>query len=929
MQLIGRRAECSMLDRLVDAVCAGQSRALVLSGDAGVGKTALLQHVVSQAANCQVVQTAGVESEMELAFAGLHQLCVPLLAGLDDLPEPQAEALRIVFGMGSGPAPDRFLVGLATLGLLTQAAEQRPLVCVIDDEQWLDRASAQVLGFVARRLAAESVGLVFAARVPSSDVAGLSELPVVGLGAVDARALLDTELSAPLDDWVCDQLVAETDGNPLALLEWPRALTTQQWAGGFGLPSAVRLPGGVAEGFRARLQVLPEPTRRLLLIAAADPLGDAGLVWRAAARLGIDVEAAEPAVEGGLVEFGTRVLFRHPLVRSVVYTSASVWERQQVHGALAQVTDALHDPDRRAWHGAHAAAGPDEQVAAELEGSAGRAQARGGLAAAAAFLERATALTLDPEKRAARALRAASAQVQAGGFEAARDLLSIAQAQAPSDFQQARIEMIEAELAFATTRGGDAPDLLLKAAKRLNSIDADLARATCLQALTAALFSGAITRGDVGQLAEAAAAAPPPTGTPTATDLLLDGIAAHYTHGYAAGAQILRTAFDQFGTGASPENELRGLALAIMLAGQYLWDFPFLELLTDRYLELARSLGALSELPPALSLKVFCHMFAGELNAGEALSQELQAVTEATGANFGPHAALVVAAMRGRPDQVTSLIDAARSDLKQRGEGYGMTTAYLTSAMANNGVGNYQAALRSASGLESLNIAIPASSSAEFPGDRRRSSWLLARLSLVAFLTVEVVEAAARCGRADIAADALAELAQVTSVSGTDWARGVEARCRALVTEDSSAEGLYRESIERLGRTRLRPDLARAHLLYGEWLRRERRRSDARTELRCAHDMFEQMGMAGFAGRAHRELEATGETVRKRTIAQDRQLLTAQEAQIARMARDGHSNPEIGARLFISTRTVEYHLQKVFTKLDVQSRKQLDRVLSD
>jgi DNA-binding CsgD family transcriptional regulator len=929
MKLVGRRAECAMLHRLVESVCAGQSRALVLCGDPGVGKTALLQHLVNHATGCQVVQIAGVESEMELAFAGLHQLCVPLLAGLEDLPGPQAEALRIVFAMSSGPVPDRFLVGLATLGLLAQTAEQRPLVCVVDDEQWLDRASAQVLGFVARRLVAESVGLVFAARVPTADVAGLSQLPVEGLGAADARALLDAELSAPLDDWVRDQLIAETGGNALALLEWPRALTTQQWAGGFGLPGAVRLPGGVEGSFRRRLQALPEPSRRLLLIAAADPLSDAGLVWRAAAQLGIDAEAAGPAVEDGLVEFGIRVLFRHPLVRSVVYTSASVGDRRQVHDALAQVTDTQQDPDRHAWHRAHAAAGPDEDVAAELEGSAGRARARGGLAAAAAFLQRATELTLDPDKRVERALGAASAQVQAGGFDAAKDLLSIAEAQAPSDFQQARIEMIEAELAFATTRGRDAPDLLLKAAKRLKSIDADLARSTYLQALTAALFSGAITRGDVGQLAEAAAAAPPPTGTPSATDLLLDGIAAHYTQGYAAGAQILRTAFDQFGTGMSPENELRGLALAIMLAGQHLWDFPHLELLSDRYLELARGLGALSELPPALTLKVFCLMFAGELNAGAALSQELQAVTEATGANFGPHAALIVAAMRGRPDQVTSLIDAARSDLNQRGEGYGMTTAYLASALANNGAGNYQAALHSASGLEALNIQTPASSSADFPRDHRQSSWLLARLSMVAFLTVEVVEAAARCGRRDIAADALGELAEVTTGSGTDWGCGVEARCRALVTEDATAEDLYRESIERLGRTRLRPDLARAHLLYGEWLRRERRRSDARIELRCALDMFEEMGMEGFAQRAHRELEATGETARKRTIDTNPQLLTAQEAQIARMARDGHSNPEIGSRLFISTRTVEYHLQKVFTKLDVQSRKQLDRVLSD
>jgi DNA-binding CsgD family transcriptional regulator len=733
----------------------------------------------------------------------------------------------------------------------------------------------------------------------------------------------------PLDDWVRDQLVAETRGNPLALLEWPRALTTQQWAGGFGLPAAVRLPGGVTEGFRRRLDVLPEDTRRLLLIAAADPLGDAGLVWRAAEWLGIDAEAAAPAVEDGLVEFGTRVLFRHPLVRSVVYTSASLQERRLVHGALAWVTDVTRDPDRHAWHGAHAAAGPDEDVAAELEGSAGRAQARGGLAAAAAFFERATALTLDPEKRAERALSAASAQVQAGGFEAARDLLSIAEAQAPNDFQQARIELIQAELAFATTRGGDASQLLLKAAQRLESIDAGMARTTYLQAVTAAVFNDQVTRGDVGQLAQAVAAAPRPVGTPSAADLLLEAIAAHNRQGYAAGAAILRTAMDLFATQRSRDNELRGRWLCSLLACWHLWDYQRWQLHSESYLELVRASGALSELPMALTSEVYRLAYFGELSAAAAVNQELQAVMEATTGSFAPYAALYVAAMRGRPGEVTDLIDAARSDLIQRGESFGITTASFTSALANNGVGNYQAALRSASEWELFGVLTSTSSEPASPTGDRPSSSLLDRLSVGTYWTVEVVEAAARCGRADIAAAAVQMLAEVTSASGTDWACGVEARCRALISEGPLAEELYRESIARLARTALRPDSARAHLLYGEWLRRERRRSEARAELRLAHDMFVEMGMEGFAGRAHRELEATGETARKRTVATDPELLTAQETQIARMARDGHSNPEIGARLFISTRTVEYHLQKVFTKLNVQSRRQLDRVLSD
>jgi DNA-binding CsgD family transcriptional regulator len=660
--------------------------------------------------------------------------------------------------------------------------------------------------------------------------------------------------------------------------------------------------------------MLPDPTRRLLLIAAADPLGDAGLVWRAAAQLGVDAEAAEPAIDDGLVELGTRVLFRHPLGRSVVYTSALLHDRRLVHDALAQVTDAQHDPDRHAWHRAHAAAGPDDAVAAELEGSAGRAQARGGLAAAAAFLERAAMLTLDPEKRAERALSAASIQVQAAAFDAARDLLSLAKAQALNDFQQARIELIEAQLAFAIDRRGDAPHLLLKAAQRLESIDAGLARSTYLQAMVAVFFGDDATRRAVGfQVAQAAAAAPRPAGTPSATDLLLDGFAALYTQGYAAGAPILRTALDQFAAAMSPEIELHGLFLPSMLAAQHLWDHDRWQLLSDRHLEHARSLGAFSELPMALSSKVLCLGFAGELSAAAALSQEVQAAVQATGSSLGTYGALLVAGMRGRPGEVSDLIDDVSSDPDRR-DWFEITMADLSSAMANNAVGNYQEVMAAA--VRSAN--------------QRQSSSSPARLSVRgAWLALEVVEAAVRCGQTELAADVVDRLALVTSGSGTDWALGVEARCRALLSEGQAAEDLFGESIERLGRTRLRPDLARAHLLYGEWLRRGRRPTDARTELRVAYDMFEEMGMEGFAGRAHRELEATGETRRKRTVATDPQMLTAQEAQIARMARDGHSNHEIAARLFISTRTVEYHLQKVFTKLNIQSRRQLDRVLAD
>jgi DNA-binding CsgD family transcriptional regulator len=906
MELIDRHAECGVLGRLIEAVRGGQSRALVVCGEAGVGKTALLEYLAGQASGCRVARIAGVQSEMELPFAGLHQLCAPLLDGLQRLPVPQRDALEIALGMSSGPAPDRFLVGLAVLSLLSEVAEQQPLVCVVDDEQWLDRASAQVLGFAARRLGAESVGLVFAARVPSSDLAGLPVLVVEGLGDTDARALLDAALTGPLDPRVRDRMLAEARGNPLALLEWPRGLTPQQLAGGFGIPSALRLSGGVEENFRRRVEVLPEPTRRLLLVAAAEPLGDPALVWAAAARLGIGAQAAAPATEAGLVEFGMRVRFRHPLVRSAVYGSALPRERQQVHAALAAVTDPQNDPDRHAWHRADAAAGPDEDVAQELERSAGRAQARGGIAAAGAFLERATALTLDPARRTERALAAASANVRAGAFDAARELLSIAERGPLSDFEQARIDLIEAELALLTNRGSEAPPLLLKAARRLNPIDAELSRATYLQALTSGYYAGRLALGGgVLEVARAAAAAPPPPHPPRAPDLLLDGLVAHYTKGYQAGLPTLRNALHVFGTDMSMDEALR-LHWVAGIVARYLWDDHSWDVLSDRHVRLARSVGALSELPVALNSRAVMLLFAGELGAAAALIQQLRLVLAATG-NRVPYSALGLAAFAGRQAEAATLIDAITRDVSLRGEGVGITIIEWASAVLNNGIGDYQAAVEAA----------------------QRSTEYLGQMITAPWSAVELIEAAARSGRAEMAADALTQLAAATSASGTDWALGIEARSRALLSDGDVAERWYHEAIQRLGHTRMRADLARAHLLCGEWLRRQRRRVDARAQLRIAHDMLEAMGMEAFAERARRELNATGETVRKRTIAPRDEQLTAQEAQIARMARDGLSNPDIAARMFISARTVQYHLRKVFTKLGIESRTQLDRVLLD
>jgi DNA-binding CsgD family transcriptional regulator len=907
MKLVDRHSECAILDWVVEAVRAGESRALILSGEAGVGKTALLEYLHGRASACQVVRVAGVQSEMELAFAALHQLCSPMLGSLPGLPLPQRDALRTALGMSPGPAPDRFLVGLAVLSLLSVAAEQQPLLCLVDDEQWLDRTSAQVLGFVARRLGAESVGLAFAARVPSSDLAGLPELKVEGLREVDAQALLDAELTGPLDTGVRDQILLETHGNPLALLELLRGLTPQQLAGGFGLPGTIELSGGIDESFRRRVDALPDQTRLLLLIAAAEPVGDPALVWRAAPRLGIGPEAAGPAVEAGLIEFGTRVRFRHPIVRSVVYGSASPRQRQEVHAALTQVTDREHDADRHAWHRAQAAPGPDEDVAAELERSASRAQARGGLAAAAAFLERATMLTLDSARRTERALGAAAAHLQAGALDAVRQLLSIAEAGAITDLQQARIDLIAADLAFVTNRGSEAPSLLLKAAKQLEPIDPELSRATYLQAFSAAMLTGRLALGGgVLEVARAAAAAPPPRHATRAPDLLLEGLAAHFDGGYEAGLPILRRALDVFGIGMSIDEQLRCHWVAGLVAA-HLWDHDRWHLLADRHVQLARGVGALSELPLALSMRAFTLLLAGDLTGAASLVAEHQVAMDATGSHLAPYPELGLAALRGRQAEAAALIDATIREVSLRGEGIGIAVAEWANAVLNNGLCNYEEAMQAAQRATA------------YPVEMVTPSWA----------TAELVEAAVRSGHHDVAADALHRLAERTTPSGTDWARGVEARSRALLSDGDAAERLYLVSIESLGNTRVRTELARAHLLYGEWLRRERRRIDARAQLRIAHDMLEAMGMEAFAERARRELQATGETARKRTVATHDQELTAQESQIARMARDGLSNPDIAARLFISARTVEYHLRKVFTKLGVSSRSQLDRVLPD
>jgi DNA-binding CsgD family transcriptional regulator len=905
--LTGRGRERDVLDRLIAAVGAGESRALVLRGEPGVGKTALLEYMVEEAPEFRVVRAAGVQSEMELAYSGLHQLLASMLDRLEALPPPQSEALRTVFGLASGRPADRFFLGLAVLTLLSDVAEEQPLLCVVDDEQWLDRASADVLAFVARRLDRESVGLVFAARAASDQLAGLPELVVEGLSEADAYALLDSILTAPLDVRVREQIVGETRGIPLAMLEVLRDLTPAELAGGFGFAGGVR--GSIEETFRRRIDALPSDSRRLLQLAAADPIGDPLLVWRAAERLGISTDAATPPAQAGLLEFGARVRFRHPLVRSAAYWSASLQERHKAHCALAEVTDPEIDPDRHAWHRAHAAAGPDEDVADELDRSAARAQARGGLAAAAAFLERSAELTLEPARRAERLLAAVRAKRDAGDFEAALGLLLTLETEQLDSYSTAEAEHLRGQIALEQQRGSDAARLLLSAANRLAPLDAALARDAHLEALVAALWAGDLDRpGGVLAAAEAARAGPAAPEPPRTVDVVLDALATRLTEGYEAAAPLLTRALELLLAQDMGSDEVgRSLWLAASRSttaiATELWDSDAVHTLATRQVEVAREAGALVQLRLALNFLGGTLVHSGQLARAQLLFDEDRLVAEATGNQPVLYNDVLIAVWRGQEAKATELLEATRREASARGMGRFVSSLTYLESVLNNALGRYEAARDAAW--------------QEFERDD---------LGFRPLIVPELAEAASRTGDAALLNTAVDWVTERARVTPTEWACGIEARVRALASDRGAAEALYREALERLGRTRLRIGLARTHLLYGEWLRREHRRIDAREQLHTAHEMFSTMGLEAFADRARRELLATGENVRKRRV-ETRGDLTAQEAQIARLAHDGLTNPEIGAHLFISPRTVQYHLRKVFLKLGISSRAELDRVL--
>jgi DNA-binding CsgD family transcriptional regulator len=906
--LVGRRGECEFLSGLIAGARGGQSQAVVVRGEAGIGKSALLDCLESSATGCRVTRSAGAEAEIELAYAGLHQLCGPFLDRVDRLPDPQRIALSTAFGLIAGEAPDRFLVGLAVLDLLADRAEERPLICLIDDAQWLDRASLQTVAFVARRLLAERIVMAIAIREPSDerDLMGLPELTVNGLSEADAGRLLDSVLKGPLDPRVRDRIVAETRGNPLALLELPRAWTTAELADGFERQDP--LISRIEEGFRRRLSMLPEDTRCLLVAAAAEPLGDATLLWRAAAVLGLDPNAGDAAQAAGLIQFGARVRFRHPLVRAAAYRSASTQMRQEVHRALAEVTDSGVDPDRLAWHRAHATQSQDEQIAADLERSADRAQSRGGPLAAAALLERAARLTPDPARRAERELAAAWRKRGGGALDAALTLLAAIDAGPADALRAAKVKHLRGQIALDQRRAIDAVDILVDAAQQLGPLDGDVARETFLEALGAALLSSP-TDETATAVAVAARAAGPVDGEPRVTDLILDGLAARLVDGHAASAPALTRALAKV-QGIDHRDQdvdrmlwLGGNPFTGYLATE-LWDFDAGRTLAQVQVQRARDTGALVQLQFAVNVLAVNEMLTGRLAESAALVEEDRMVAAITGNPPVGYAATLLAAIRGS-DAAPRLIATARDEALALGEGRSANFAGYATALLNNGLGRHDIALRAAREVFDRDVV---------------AGYQIMAVS-------ELAEAASRTGDTELGLACVQRMSERARATPTSWALGIEARLRAMLGGDA-AEALFRESMQHLDRAGMLLESARSRLLCGEWLRRTGQRNNAREHLRAAYDALAAMGVVAFAERARRELALLGDKTRKRSV-ETADELTAQEFHIARLAREGQSNAEIGARLFLSPRTVEWHLGKVFTKLGISSRRQLGSVVLD
>lgn len=904
--LLGRERELDRLLALVNRARDGRSGALVVSGDAGVGKTALLSGVVDAAGpGVEVQRAVAAESEMGLPYAGLQLLCGHLMTEADRLPDPQREALETAFGQRAAGAPNPLLVGLGVRGLLTDIASRRPVLCIVDDAQWLDEVSARVVASVARRLGAEGIALVMAMRTVDEPFVDLPQLVVAGLADDDARHVLAAALTGVMDERVRDQLIADSQGNPLALRELPGTLSPAEMAGGFALASSLPLERRIEESLLARLDPLPVSTRRLLLLAAADPTGDTGLLWRASAILGLGPADLDAARQAEALVVGTRVTFRHPLIRSAVYRAASIEDLRTVHAALADATYPDRDPDRRSWHRAHATGWPDEDVAADLEQSAERARTRGGVAAAAAFLERAAELSPATGQRTERLIAAASAKHDAGAPETAVRLLDSVRDLPLTPFQGASIGRLLARAGYALRRDRSAPRQLLRAAQALEPHDAALARDTYMEALSAALYAGRLGEpGAVTEIAEAILAATVDDGSERAHDLLLRGQALLCARGQEAALPTVRRAINAF-----LEQPSQAIAPQWMWfcsrAAQDVWDIEALRTLAERQVQLARASGVLAVLPMALNLLIAARGLDGNLDAADEICDEIDGILSITGHPLPLYGRLSVAAYRGHVEEVERGAKRLRADAQARGEGYALTVVNFAEAVAYNGAARHHEALTAAR--------------AEMPYSHE--------LGHAMRTLIEVVEAATRTGDHAVADEAVGRLADVTRpVGDTDWALAFLSLAEAQVRAGSESEERFVDAIERFDRIRVPMLKARSQLLYGEMLRRQNRRIDARVQLRAAYVGLQSCGMNGFAERAGRELRATGETLR---TADKDVALTDQELNIARLARDGLTNREIGAQLFISAHTVEWHLRKVFVKLGVRSRRSLGKALAD
>lgn len=900
-RFVNRETELEAVEGLLAAARGGSSAVLVLRGGPGVGKTMLLEHAIGRASGLRVGRVGGVDSEFDLPYAALHQLLAPFLEEIEALPGPQRDSLASTLGLIEVERSDRFLTALGVLTLLSNAAQDTGLLCAVDDAEWLDEASAQVLSFVARRLVSEGIAMLFtfgAAHPTSVALAPFRELNFEGLSQVASRELLDRKVEGTLDSGVRDRLVIEAEGNPLALIELAQLLTAEQLAGLAPLPKALPLGDRLEQGLMRNVRGLSSDARSILVLVATERSGDPGLLRRAADGLGLSQTAIDDAES--VLRLGAQITFRHGFVRSAVYALASETTRRDAHLALAEAMDPDADEDRIAWHRAAASVDADETVAADLEASARKARDRGGQVAAAAVLELAAELTPDPSRRAARLLVAADADLAAGALSKADTLLSQLTPKLLDDEQRAEAQRLRGTLALARGDKGSSSTLLIEAARVLAPFDLRKARDTCLDALATAMFAGRLAsdRG-MREAVECARSMPEPTQT-TAADVLLDAFATLVDEGSAAAAPVLRR-----GVGLAGESgDLRAIGPAFQAAFE-LWDDEALHTLAQRRVDLARGSGAFVALPNALNQLGAYEVLVGRFDAAEACFEEADEISAATGyagilgkTGVGP---LILAAWRGEDARTRALAEVCSRDGTARGFGTFVGFAQSALGVLELGLGRYHEAMIAVqdAGLDQI---------------------------LVTRTLPDLVEAAVRCGEEQLATQAAGELAESTTASGTDWALGVLARSQALLVAGREAEGLYREAIGRLQRSRARTQLARARLVYGEWLRRERRRRDAREELRAASQLFESMGALAFADRAQSELAATGERVHRRTP-ETLELLTPQERRIATLVSEGAPNAEVAAQLFISSRTVEYHLAKIFRKLRISSRSELARSL--